>query len=101
MMTVMVAYAPSNVCQQELTVELKPHSNVAMAIRRSGILEQFPDIPFPDIQVGIYSRAVNLDTEVHDGDRIEIYRPLLIDPKEARLLRAQKNKLKNKQKSRK
>lgn len=76
--------------QVEIPVKVNAHANVAMAIRQSGVLEQFPEIPFPDIDVGIYSQRVALDSQIEAGDRIEIYRPLLIDPKQARLLRAEK-----------
>ena len=48
----------------------------------------------PEQTVGIFSKAVNPDTQVMPGDRLEIYRPLLIDPKEARRNRASLNKKK-------
>ncbi len=86
-MMVTVCYATPNQ-QVEISVEVEAHANVALAIRRSGILTQFTDILFPDIIVGIYSKKVALDTALQPGDRIEIYRPLTIDPKAARLLRA-------------
>ena len=57
---------------------------MAAIIKRSGLLDRCPDIPFPDVRVGIYGRLVQLDSLVKAGDRIEVYRPLILDPKEAR-----------------
>jgi len=86
-----VAYAGTK-DQIEIPVEVSQHCTVALAIRKSGILSRFPEINFPDIAVGIFSKKVSLDDLVKEGDRVEIYRPLKIDPKEARRLRAKKNK---------
>ncbi|MGL4677963.1 MAG: RnfH family protein, partial [Plesiomonas shigelloides] len=61
-------------------------------ILRSGILQMCPDIDLRVNRVGVYSRMVKLSDRVHDGDRIEIYRPLLADPKEMRRLRAERAK---------
>jgi len=66
--------------------------SVALAVKRSGLLEQFPEIQFPDVQVGVFSKKTSLDGPLHEGDRVEVYRPLTIDPKQARLLRAERNK---------
>lgn len=80
---VTIAYATPTQ-QIEIPIVIEAHANVSMAIKKSGILQQFPDITFPDIAVGIYAKRVLIDAGLVDGDRIEIYRPLLIDPKEAR-----------------
>lgn len=83
---IFVAYAtPKRQVEIPLTVE--ESCTVAMAIRRSGILEQFPEIDLARAVVGIYSKKTALDALLNAGDRIEIYRPLQIDPKEARRLR--------------
>ena len=86
-MNIIVAYATPTQ-QVEIPLDVPAHCTVALAIKRSDILKQFPDIPFPDINVGIYSKKVTLDHPLREGDRVEIYRPLLIDPKQARRLRA-------------
>lgn len=91
MIHVVVAYAKPD-SQIELPIAVAPNASVAMAIRRSGILEQFPELSLADLQVGIHSKKVAIDAPVQDGDRIEIYRPLTIDPNSARLLRAKKKK---------
>lgn len=75
-----------------LTVE--SGTTVEEAIRRSGILEEFPDIDLTKNKVGIFSRLVKLSQELRAGDRIEIYRPLLLDPKQIRQQRAEKAKQK-------
>ena len=55
----------------------------------SGIREEFPDMEQNLKAVGIFSRKVSLDDELREGDRVEIYRPLIADPKEMRKQRAQ------------
>ena len=87
MFNITIAYA-TPMQQLEIPLQVEPNCNVALAIRRSGILEKCPEIPFPEIAVGIFGKRVKLDAILHEGDRIEIYRPLLIDPKRARILRA-------------
>jgi len=59
-------------------------TTVERAIKRSGILLQCPEIDLRQCVVGIFSKKVPLHSIVRDGDRIEIYRKLLMDPKEAR-----------------
>ncbi len=65
---------------------------VAEAIERSGIAEQFPEIDVTTANVGIFSKAVKREDVLSGGDRVEIYRPLIADPKEARKKRAAKGK---------
>ncbi|MDJ0740529.1 MAG: RnfH family protein [Gammaproteobacteria bacterium] len=67
-------------------------ATVEAAIRRSGILERFPEIDLGANKVGIFGKATKLGEGLHDGDRIEIYRPLIADPKEARKKRAAEGK---------
>ena len=73
--------------QIELPLDVEPSCTVAMAIKRSGILETFPAIDLANAVVGIHSRKVALDDLVQNQDRVEIYRSLEIDPKLARRLR--------------
>jgi putative ubiquitin-RnfH superfamily antitoxin RatB of RatAB toxin-antitoxin module len=86
-----VAYALRD-RQALLALELEDGGTVEHVIRHSGILEAFPEIDIARSQVGIFGRAVSLDTRVRDGDRVEIYRPLIADPKDARRKRAQRTK---------
>ena len=61
---------------------------VQTAIMQSGILSQFPEIDLSTNKIGIFSRPTKLTDILKEGDRIEIYRPLLADPKEIRRKRA-------------
>lgn len=66
---------------------------VRQALIRSEMLNQFPEIDFKRNRLGIFGKFVQLDTLLQPYDRIEIYRPLIIDPKDARRTRAKtKNK---------
>ena len=77
--------------QNRLTLKLSQGSNINQAINRSGVLSHFPEIDLKVNKVGVFSKIQPLDTLLCEGDRIEIYRPLMADPKEARRRRA-KNK---------
>lgn len=90
-MKIEVAYA-SREKQCILEIEVEPGSTIQSAIECSGILEKFPEINLATQSVGVFSKKRSLSDLVHEGDRIEIYRPLLIDPKEARRARAKKKK---------
>ncbi|MBK2124295.1 RnfH family protein [Fangia hongkongensis] len=68
--------------------------SVEEVIRQSGVLDDFPEIDLTCQKVGIYAEIVSLDHQVKAGDRVEIYRPLSIDPKEARRLRAERKRKK-------
>ena len=72
----------------EIPLQVEADCTVIRAIRRSGILERFPDIRITEQAVGIFSKKVALDALLQAGDRIEIYHPLLCDPKQARKIRA-------------
>lgn len=76
-------------------LKLKKGSKVKDAILVSKIEIYHPEINWKYYKIGIFYEIVNLDVLLQTGDRIEIYRPLTIDPKEARKLRAQSYKLKN------
>lgn len=73
-------------------VKLAAGSNVERAILASGLLELRSDIDLASNKVGIYSRPAKLSDVLNDGDRVEIYRPLIADPKELRRQRAEKAK---------
>ncbi|MDP5138220.1 RnfH family protein [Rheinheimera baltica] len=91
LITVEVAYAlPQR--QSLLTVAVNHLSTVQQIIEQSGILQQFPDIDLSQQKVGIWSRPVKLTDKVKAGDRIEIYRALIADPKDLRRRRAEKAK---------
>lgn len=61
---------------------------VADAIRLSGVEKRFPEVRFDDLQAGIWGNPVARTHALREGDRVEIYRPLELDPREARRLKA-------------
>ncbi len=75
-----------------LPVKVANGATIEDVIIASGILSLGADIDLKKNKVGIYSRPAKLGDLVQDGDRIEIYRPLLADPKELRRKRAEKSK---------
>ena len=74
-------------------MSFKQGTTVEQAIEQSGIIELFPEIDLTENKVGIWNKAVKLSTVLDNYDRIEIYRPLIADPKEVRKRRAEKAKL--------
>lgn len=87
LIAVEVAYAlPSQ--QVMLAVDVAAETTVEGAIRESGVLERFPEIDLDKNRVGVFGKLAKLGDGLRDGDRIEIYRPLIADPKEARRRRA-------------
>jgi len=89
--TVEVAYALPN-RQALLTIAVAKDSTIEQVILSSGILQQFPEIDLKIQKVGVWSRPVKLDDTVKEGERVEIYRPLIADPKDLRRRRAEKAK---------
>ena len=88
MIHVEVVYAEPG--RQELvSLELAQGATVAQAIEASGLAGMFEDFELDPSRLGIFSRKVGPDHVLRDGDRVEIYRPLEVDPKEARRQRAQ------------
>ncbi|MCK9787943.1 RnfH family protein [Providencia rettgeri] len=80
-----------------LSVKVKEGATIEESILASGILALRDDIDLKKNKIGIYSRPAKLTDLVQDGDRVEIYRPLIADPKELRRKRAEKSKeVKNK-----
>jgi putative ubiquitin-RnfH superfamily antitoxin RatB of RatAB toxin-antitoxin module len=74
---------PDSVRMVEL--QLDADSRVADALTHPEVLEVFPDAP--ERAFGIYAKRVDPSTALHDGDRIELYRPLIADPKQSRMER--------------
>ena len=71
-----------------LTVNLKDGATVADALEASRIARQFPDEDLDALQTGLWGQPVDRDRPVKDGDRVELFRPLEMDPREARRLKA-------------
>jgi len=91
--TVEVVYALPHT-QKLITVEVEAGTTLLEAVKLSNIEAEFPELNLEEAKLGVFGKAStkpNVDT-VKAGDRIEIYRPLIIDPKQARLNRAAKAK---------
>ena len=86
--TIEVAYAAAR-GQTVLQLEVKSGTTIGEAIKQSGILQQFPEIDLALNKVGVFGKLARTDTLLRDRDRVEIYRALIADPKEARRRRAQ------------
>jgi len=78
--------------QSLLALSVPSTSTVEKAITQSGILLIYSEIDLSVNKVGIWNRSCKLDSLLREGDRIEIYRPLIADPKEVRKRRAEKAK---------
>ncbi|MBA5688707.1 RnfH family protein [Rugamonas apoptosis] len=86
---IQVCYAlPEQQFLRELTVDAG--TTVEQAIALSGLRQAMPDIDLAALQVGIYSKKKTLDTVLREHDRVELYRPLIADPKHARRRRKPK-----------
>ena len=70
--------------QSLMTLKVRSGSTVLDVVLQSGLLESHPDHVLEDLALGIWGREAERDQVIKNGDRIEIYRPLEIDPKEAR-----------------
>ena len=75
-----------------LRLEVAAGSRVRDVITRSDIGSRFPELDLDEMPVGIWGRPVSRDCLVGPGDRVELYRPLGIDPRDARRLRARAGK---------
>jgi len=73
--------------QELLVVELPDGSTADVAIEKSRLARQFPDVDFDALQAGIWGKPIARSQVVKEGDRVELYRPLEMDPREARRLK--------------
>jgi len=79
--------------QTLLKVQAPQGATLAEAVRLSGILDKYPEIDIDKNKLGIFGKLSKPDAELRDHDRIEIYRPLIADPKEVRRQRAAEGKV--------
>lgn len=87
-----VAYAlPAE--QVILPIKVAAGTTAESAVKQSGILTKFPEINLAENKIGIFGKLTQLDTPLRDKDRVEIYRPLIADPKEVRRQRAEAGKV--------
>jgi uncharacterized protein len=76
----------------EIEVRLPAGATVADALARSGIAARHPEAHLEQCPVGIFGKRVDRQSTVADGDRVELYRPLIADPKESRRARAKRRR---------
>ncbi len=86
-----VAYALPDE-QVIIPLEIEVGATCEQAIARSGVLTRYPEIDLAVNKVGVFGKLGRLDAVLREGDRVEIYRPLLADPKEIRKQRAAEGK---------
>ena len=79
--------------QTLLEQQVATGTTVVDAIRASGILDKYPEIDLATSKLGIFGKLIKPDTVLREKDRIEIYRPLIADPKEVRRKRAEEGKV--------
>ena len=92
LMTIEVVYALAD--KQELfTIKLPLGASAIEAVEASGVLKKYPEIDLSKNKLGVFAKLVKPDTPLRDRDRVEIYRPLIADPKEVRKQRAAQGKV--------
>jgi hypothetical protein len=79
--------------QEIFTVSLPAGASVREAIEASGVLLKYPEIDLSKNKIGVFARLAKPDAALRDQDRVEIYRPLIADPKEVRKQRAAEGKI--------
>lgn len=91
-MKIEVVYALPDKAER-VGLELPEGSTVLQAVEGSGLLEKYPEIDVRKNKFGIYAKLAKADAVLRDKDRVEIYRPLIADPKEVRKQRAAEGKV--------
>jgi len=81
--SVEVVYALPD-CQRVVQVPLREGMTALGAVEEAGLTREFPELAVRDLQLGIYGRRVEASQLLRDGDRVEIYRQLRFDPRDAR-----------------
>lgn len=81
---VAVAFSPGPRCVELVQLCLPVGATVGDALQASGLLERHPDIDLAVHKVGVWGKLQSLGSPLRDRDRVELYRPLQVDPKEAR-----------------
>lgn len=89
--TVEVAYGTAE-RQEVIEFRVPSGTTLLQAVKASGILERFPEIDVDNTPMGIFGQQESPDSELRDNDRVELYRSLVTDPKEARRQRAMRDR---------
>jgi uncharacterized protein len=91
-----VVYAAAPHAVTRIMLRLPEGSTLADALRASGVGARMPAQELDALKTGVWGRVAGTDTPLRQGDRVELYRPLKVDPKEARRLRYRRDGLKRK-----
>lgn len=83
-MNIHLLYSPLPRQVRETTLQLPPEATLGDALQQSGWLDSHPELRSPAVAFGVWGRRANLNTPLREGDRVEAYRPLRVDPKVAR-----------------
>ena len=86
-LAVTVAYSLRAGVVDEVALSLAAGATVRDALQASGLVTRHPNVDFSEMRVGVWGKPRSLDDLLRDRDRVEVYRPLTVDPKEARRLR--------------
>ena len=79
--------------QEIFTVKLPSGASARQAVEASGVLQKYPEIDLAKNKLGVFAKLTKPDAPLRDRDRVEIYRPLIADPKEVRKQRAAEGKV--------
>lgn len=93
-MAVEIIYASDAITVFRTCIDFTQAMTIQAVIEQSGVMQAHPELENMDFKVGIYAQTKTMDDIVNDGDRVEIYRPLTIDPKDARRIRAENKRKK-------
>jgi putative ubiquitin-RnfH superfamily antitoxin RatB of RatAB toxin-antitoxin module len=88
-----VAYSPTAGAVDEVALSLPAGATLRQAVEASGLLQRHPAIDLEQQRVGVWGKFKSLETPLRDRDRVEIYRPLKVDPKQARRERYRKQRV--------
>ena len=79
--------------QEMFTVKLPEGATVREAVEACGVLQRYPEIDLTKNKLGVFAKLIKPDAPLRNRDRVEIYRPLIADPKEVRKQRAAEGKI--------
>jgi len=96
LLKIVVAYSPSPRDVDMVTVSVPEGATVLDALKASGLIERHPEIDPAQMKLGVWGKLREPHDVLRDADRVEVYRPLLVDPKEARRQRYRSHREKRK-----